>query len=82
MKNNCFSQIYNIDDYRDFINEIVKGVKYPIYMNGKRIDKRKIINKNNIDDAEDWFDNNIPVMYIINNKEIHIFVGNKHIGEI
>jgi LEA14-like dessication related protein len=74
MNNNC-GRIHNIEEYIDFLDEVVKGFSYPVYMNGKKVNKQKITSEAAIEDAEDWFDNNVTITYSINNKHISILIG-------
>ena len=75
-KKNFYGKIENIEEYRDFIDEVVKLCPYSVYMNGKKADKRKIVSEAAIDDAEDWFDNDIPVSYLIKNDIVLMYIGN------
>ena len=59
--------IKNFDEWENFIDEI-KPFCNSIFINNKKIDKRKNIN----DDMEDIFDNNVIVSYYIENKNVYI----------
>lgn len=76
-KKSFYKKIDNFEEYQDFIDDVIKICPYPVYMNGKRVDKRKLVSEAAVDDAENWFDNDIPVTYFINgnDKKILIYIG-------
>jgi len=74
-KKSFYKRINNFEEYQDFIDEVIKMCPYSVYINSKRVDKRKLVSEAAVDDAEDWFDNNIPVTYFAKNNMLIIYIG-------